>query len=311
MLIPLSDENEDFDTPWVNRLIIAICLLVFAYECFLSDKHLDDFINAFGFNAHDYVQGKEGLKKFGGAAAATFNLLRTGWITAVTALFIHAGFMHVAGNMLFLWIFGASVEHAMGRVRYFAFFILMGVLANFMQAWIGMDANLPCIGASGAISGIMGAYMVFYPRALINVMIWYSIYYEPYVARWRAWHYLLFFFVTQMLTGLLTWGDKYFDVAVWAHIGGFAFGAALAWFFKDPAFLFKEEGEKMLGLDGSRPTDAQAYSEFALNIGRRAGFSGDTDFGPTGKRIHRRPPLKEMRKKGYAERAETKKKRGW
>ncbi len=310
MLIPLSDENEDVDTPWANRLIIGLCTLVFIFELFMgSDRHL--FFHAFGFSAHDYIQGAHGLKKFRGALEAAFDLLRTGWITAITAQFIHGGFAHILGNMLFLWIFGASVEHAMGSLRYFAFYILTGVLANFTQAWIGVDNGLPCIGASGAISGVMGAYMVFYPRAIINVMVWRSLTSEPYIARWRAWQYLLFFFFTQMLTGLLTWGNQYLSVAVWAHIGGFAFGAGMAWLFRDPDFLFKEEGERLLGLNGNPAPRTTAYQEFILWLGRRGRDNADTAFGPARKRVHHRPSLKEMRRKANAERAETIKKRGW
>ena len=309
MLLPLSDENEDYDVPVTNRLIFFVCIAVFIYECFLSEKQLDGFIAAFGFNPHDFIKGAHGWAKFKGALQAAFDLRHTGWITAVTALFIHGGVMHIAGNLFFLWIFGDNVEHAMGRLRYFAFFILTGMLANFTQAWFGTDADIPCIGASGAISAVMGAYLVFYPRAIINVCIYWSLEYDPYISRMPAWRYLFIYFAMQLATGLLTWGDKFFEVAVWAHIGGFVFGAALAKVFKDPFMLFKEEGEKLFGL-GKHGNSDEEYHEYVMSIGRRAGWSGDVDFGP-GKKIHRRPPLKEMREKGRKERAETKKKRGW
>lgn len=313
MLIPLSDENEDYDVPYVNRAIVLVCFVVFFYELSLSETELDAFARTFGFNAHEYINGATGFAKLRGALQATFDLRQTGWISALTSQFIHADFGHIAGNMFFLWIFGDNVEHVMGRARYLAFFLLTGMLAAFSQAAIGLDADIPCIGASGAISGVMGAYLVFYPRAMINMAFFWSWLHEPKYFRMKAWMYLVFFFLMQVGTGLLTWGSKYFMVAVWAHIGGFLFGVLLAKLFKDPYMLFKEEGEKMLGLDGTdgHVRGVEEYHEYVMSIGRRAGFDGGTNFGPTDKKIHRRPPLKEMRKKGNAERAETKKKRGW
>jgi membrane associated rhomboid family serine protease len=313
MLIPLSDDNDDYDVPIVNRAIILICFAVFFYELYLTEHALRDFVRAFGFNAHEYINGATGWAKLKGALQATFDVRRTGWITAVTSQFIHADAGHIAGNMFFLWIFGDNVEHVMGRVRYVAFFLLTGMLAAFSQAFIGMDIDVPCIGASGAISGVMGAYLVFYPRAMINMCFFWSWMFEPKYFRMKAWMYLGFFVATQLCTGLLTWGIKYFMVAVWAHIGGFLFGALLARLFKDPSMLFKEEGEKMLGLDGKEGDlrGVEEYHEYVMAIGRRAGFDGGTSFGPAAHKIHRRPSLKEMRKKGAAERAETKKKRGW
>ena len=340
MLIPVSDENEDFEIPYINYAIYALCAAVFCYEMSLTPDGLDFFVSAFGFSAHSYINGAKGLHKAALAVKAVFDLTGTVWVTAFTSQFIHGGYLHILGNLFFLWIFGDNVEHVMGRVRYAAFFLLCGVLANLTQAVVGMDSAVPCIGASGAISGVMGAYLVFYPRALINMYWYYSAYVEPFQFRVKARTYLVFFFLTQVATGFLTWGVEYFEVAVWAHIGGFLWGAALAWVFKDPAMMFMDEAHKILGLaEHSGDAEKKAYHEYVKKFGRvplklnavhkrpgraerdrraaesrtegkpRWGWVRNPELYAEKKVRHQRPALSEMRQRGKEE-AERRKRKG-
>jgi membrane associated rhomboid family serine protease len=141
-----------------------------------------------------------------------------------TSMFLHGGWMHLIGNMWFLWIFGNNVEDSMGRLRFIAFYLLTGLAAAFGQVVANPNSIIPMVGASGAISGVMGAYLVLYPRvkvyALIPIFIFFTSIALP------AWAMLGYWFVLQLVSGLLS-PDEMGGVAFWAHIGGFIAGIAL------------------------------------------------------------------------------------
>ena len=146
----------------------------------------------------------------------------------LTSMFLHGGWMHLIGNMWFLWIFGNNVEDSMGRLRFLAFYLLTGLAAALGQVVASPDSIIPMVGASGAISGVMGAYLVLYPRvkvyALVPIFIFFTSIALP------AWAMLGYWFLIQVVSGLLSPGDMG-GVAFWAHIGGFVAGIVLIKFF--------------------------------------------------------------------------------
>jgi rhomboid family protein len=147
--------------------------------------------------------------------------------TIFTATFLHAGFFHIVGNMLYLFIFGPAVEERMGTPRYLLFYLAAAAAAGLAMIAMGPDSRVPVIGASGAIAGVLGAYFVIYPRARITTIV-------PLVFFWpiveiRAYFYLLFWFVAQLYAGIASgaYGPLTGGVAWWAHVGGFLFGIAV------------------------------------------------------------------------------------
>jgi len=151
-------------------------------------------------------------------------------VTLLTSMFVHAGFFHFAGNMLYLWIFGNNVEDAMGRIRFFVFYLLCGLGAAYAQILIGPESRIPMVGASGAVSGVLGAYLLLFPHARVLTLI--PIFFFIQVVEIRAVVVLGFWIVIQLLNGALTFGSEGGGVAWFAHIGGFAAGCILIGLFK-------------------------------------------------------------------------------
>ena len=151
-------------------------------------------------------------------------------VTLLTSMFVHAGFFHFAGNMLYLWIFGNNVEDAMGRIRFFVFYLLCGLGAAYAQILIGPESRIPMVGASGAVSGVLGAYLLLFPHARVLTLI--PIFFFIQVVEIRAVFVLGFWIVIQLLNGALTFGSEGGGVAWFAHIGGFAAGCILIGLFK-------------------------------------------------------------------------------
>lgn len=151
-------------------------------------------------------------------------------LTLITSMFLHGGFMHILGNMLYLWIFGNNVEDAMGRVGFTLFYLLCGVAAGLAQVLIGPNEQIPSIGASGAIAGVLGAYIVLYPRARVSTLFFFG--YFARVSEVPAVIVLGFWFVLQLLNGVLSLGTFQSGGVAWfAHIGGFVAGLLLVWLF--------------------------------------------------------------------------------
>ena len=214
MFIPLRDENRSQTTPHITRILILVNIIVFIpllyYTFFPEDTTVHLFVqslyNNFTMVPADILQGK--------------NLH-----TLLTSMFLHADIFHIGGNMLFLYIFGDNVEDAFGHFRYLLFYLICGLAADFahiLSLTTPMERIIPTLGASGAISGVMGAYVMMYPRARIRTLI------LPYfiaVVSVPAVFFLGFWFLLQLL---YTWLDIGGGVAYWAHIGGFVAGMVLA-----------------------------------------------------------------------------------
>jgi membrane associated rhomboid family serine protease len=199
-MIPLRDVIPSRTTPVVTISLIVLNVLVFLYEFSLGEK-ANEFIIAFGL------------------IPAAFS-----WVTLLTSMFLHGGFLHCAGNMLYLWIFGDNVEDSMGHVRYVIFYVFCGVAAVLAQALPDPTSEVPMIGASGAISGVLGAYLLLFPNARIHVLIPLGIVMQS--ANVRAMWVLLFWFALQLVSSIFQGGEGA-GVAFRAHIGGFVAGMAL------------------------------------------------------------------------------------
>ena len=151
-------------------------------------------------------------------------------VTLITSMFVHAGFFHFAGNMLYLWIFGNNVEDAMGKVRFVVFYLLCGLGAAYAQILMGPASRIPMVGASGAVSGVLGAYLLLFPHARVLTLILLGFFIQ--FAEIRAVFVLGFWIVIQVLNGLLTFSFEGGGVAWFAHIGGFVAGCLLIGLFK-------------------------------------------------------------------------------
>lgn len=219
-MIPLRDENPTQMVAITNWLLVAANVIVwFRFQgAGLSEPVLVASVQRYGVIACEVTRmcPVEGL----------------GWGALFTSMFLHGSWGHLLGNMLFLAIFGNNVEDSMGHLRYLAFYLLCGLAAALAQVWINPASGMPMVGASGAISGVMGAYVLFYPGARVRTWI------PPFfVVDLPALVVLGYWFLTQLLLGTATVGLTDGGVAYWAHIGGFVTGLALARVFGDPVLV--------------------------------------------------------------------------
>jgi membrane associated rhomboid family serine protease len=146
------------------------------------------------------------------------------WATLITSMFLHGGWMHLISNMLFLWIFGNNIEDLLGRIRYLLLYLASGAIAALVQGLSAPSSQIPMVGASGAVAGVLGAYLLTYPRANVHVLVWIIIFF--WIVTVPAWVLLGFWFAMQVLSGLGTAASEP-GVAFWAHVGGFVAGAGL------------------------------------------------------------------------------------
>jgi membrane associated rhomboid family serine protease len=219
-MIPLHDDNPTEIAPLFTILFIAICVLVFFWQLSLGGQ---------GNQAAVYSLGVIPAVLLNKVSLPPELALIPAELTIFTSMFMHGGFMHLAGNMLYLWIFGNNVEDAMGHVRFITFYLLCGIAAVFGQVLQNPASEIPMIGASGAISGVLGAYLLLYPHARILVLIPLGFYAQ--MVRLPAGLVLGFWFVIQIFSSLAA-DPGSAGVAWFAHIGGFVAGMALIPLFK-------------------------------------------------------------------------------
>jgi len=215
-MIPIRDTVKSKTIPWMNYLIIATCGLVFIYELSLGDR-LESLVSVFGVTP----------VRISSMISERFLSLRA-VIPLVTSMFLHGGWMHLIGNMWFLWLFGNNIEDSMGRLRFIVFYLTTGLAAAFGQVVASPGSVVPMIGASGAISGVMGAYLILYPRVKVYVLVPIFIFFTSIAL--PAWMMLGYWFFLQLASGLLSQDDMG-GVAFWAHVGGFVAGIVLIKFF--------------------------------------------------------------------------------
>jgi membrane associated rhomboid family serine protease len=231
-LFPLRDENPTLLTPYVTIAIIAINVVVWLFleGAGLSPGTLNHAICAYGLIPAEVTNqtGDHLGVLLGQGVGCRFGGLT--WQTIVTSMFLHGGWLHIIGNMWFLWLFGNNIEDSMGHVRYLVFYLLMGTAAAGAQILSSPASPIPTIGASGAISGVMGAYLVLYPRVRIQTL--FIIFFFIRIIPVPAWLILGEWFVVQLISGAAgpqTGGG----VAFWAHVGGFVSGVLLVKLFVD------------------------------------------------------------------------------
>ncbi|NDJ17568.1 rhomboid family intramembrane serine protease [Myxacorys almedinensis] len=221
-MFPISDDNPTRITPYLTYGLIAVNIAVFVYELTLTPPQLEEFFYTWAVVPQElsrYFSGERlGYQPF------------PEWITLFTSQFLHGGFLHVAGNMLFLWIFGNNIEERLGRLKYLVFYLSCGALAALTQWYFSTNSTIPSLGASGAIAGVMGAYILRFPKASILTLIPLGILIP---IRLPAYAYLGIWFLQQALYGIAglgvpaNIGMERGGVAYWAHAGGFVFGAVL------------------------------------------------------------------------------------
>ena len=218
-MIPLRDENPTLSPPHVTRLLIVANVVVFLLVW------LSDYVTA--LSGFEVMSLKEAIGEYGMIPADIMDGERLH--TLFTSMFLHGGVVHLVGNILYLHIFGDNVEYAFGRGRYIVFYLLCGIVASVAHILSITTAEgwlVPAVGASGAISGVLGAYLLLYPRARVLSLV---LVYWVYIVRIPAVFFLGFWFIFQFLEGVLTLGlGLPSGVAYWAHIGGFVVGVALA-----------------------------------------------------------------------------------
>lgn len=202
IIIPLSDDTPRERFPFLSTSIISLCTLIFISQM-LFVVNPGSFVESLGFVPANFFS-----------------------MGLITSMFLHGGLLHLIGNMFFLWLFGDNVEDRFSRFGYLVFYLFCGLAASILHSVFNWDSSIPAIGASGAISGIMGAYLVFYPSAELKVLFWYRI------VEIQAYLYLGGWFLFQLVFGLLHQSVGHSNIAWFAHIGGFIFGAIVAFFKK-------------------------------------------------------------------------------
>ncbi|HSH13581.1 MAG TPA: rhomboid family intramembrane serine protease [Desulfurivibrionaceae bacterium] len=225
-MFPLRDDIPSRCYPVVNLGLILFCIVGFAYELWLGSA-LDGFIQTHGFVPARFAEQWAA----GGLAE--------GLASVFTSMFLHGGLLHLFSNLWTLWIFGDNVEDSMGHSRYLLFYLLCGAISVFAQAAAAPEATLPMVGASGAISGVLGAYFVLYPRARVLTLVPVLIFF--YLVEVPAYLFLGLWILMQVLRGyvevLPANGELRGGVAWWAHVGGFFSGMVLIWLFAENSFL--------------------------------------------------------------------------
>jgi len=218
-MFPIHDDNPTRITPYVTYVLLSACVLIFFWQVSLGDA-AQQAVYSFGVIPSVLFATK--------SLPVELEILPA-WLTIFSSMFLHGGWMHLIGNMLYLWVFGNNVEDAMGHKRFILFYLSCGMLAALTQAVLNPDSEIPMIGASGAISGVLGAYVLLHPYARILVVIPIGILiYTPWIA---AYWVLGFWFVLQLINSLISASDTG-GVAYGAHLGGFVAGMLLIPFFK-------------------------------------------------------------------------------
>ena len=220
---PFSDDNPTKNKPLITYCLIGICCFIFLWQYTLPQGLFRSAVYNFGVVPASLLGSKEGYLP--------------AIITIFTSMFMHGGWFHLIGNMVFLWIFGDNVEDSMGRVKFIIFYLLAGIAAAYTQALIDPSSEIPMIGASGAIAGVLGAYLLLHPKANVNVLLWIIIFIT--VIRVPASIVLGFWIISQFFyLGVASTGEG--GVAYFAHIGGFIAGMGLIPFFKDAGITLWE-----------------------------------------------------------------------
>ena len=240
-MFPISDDNPSHIRPYVTWTCIGICVAVFLWQASLGQQAGEAAI---------YRLGMIPARLFGFGELRPELSTVPAWATVFTSMFMHGGWMHLGGNMLFLWIFGDNVEDSMGHSRFLVFYLLCGAAAALSQGILNTNSEIPMVGASGAISGVLGAYLLLHPHATVRVLLFIGIIF--WIAHVPAMMVLGIWFLMQLVSAAMA-PPNVPGVAFWAHVGGFVAGMALVPFFKDKYVqLFQGANSRPFGIDKRR-----------------------------------------------------------
>ena len=252
-MFPYRDDNPTLATPFATFLLIGANVLVWVLvQGMGAEPDLSRSVCELGLIPGEFLglvpQGA--TVPMGNQTVCMLGDEQT-WFTPLTSMFLHGGWFHLIGNMWFLWVFGNNVEDSMGHVRYLAFYLLCGIAAAAAQTFMNPSSAIPMVGASGAISGVMGAYIVLYPKVRVHMLVILAIFITRIVV--PAYLMLGYWFLLQLIGGGLS-GSAEGGVAFWAHAGGFIAGALLIQIFKDPELVAQHRAM-------ARTTDRLGYQE--------------------------------------------------
>lgn len=219
-MFPISDNNPSRITPVVNYSLMGACVLVFLWQVSLGAQGGEQAIMGLGMIP---------ARLFGYGELPADMAVVPAWATIFTSMFMHGGWLHLGGNMLFLWVFGDNIEDSMGHARYLVFYLATGVAAAMTQAFLNPGSEIPMVGASGAISGALGAYLLLHPWASVRTIVFLGIFIT--MVHIPALVVLGLWFAGQLFSAAMTPPGQP-GVAFAAHIGGFVAGMALVPFFK-------------------------------------------------------------------------------
>lgn len=241
-MFPIRDHNPSRRTPYVTYAIIAINVIVFiSYAAVLNDDmRMASILGDFALVPAELSRGEEPY-------------------TLLTSMFMHGGWMHLFGNMLFLWIFGDNLEDSFGHIGFLVFYLICGIMADVAHILPDPQSSVPLVGASGAIAGVMGGYLLLFPKARVDVLLIFIVFFR--VFSLSAWIVLLAWLGIQVFSGFgsSTVGG---GVAYWAHVGGFVAGVI----FTLPYFLRKGGADYWLKTEGHPPNPPQEIPETISNI---------------------------------------------
>ncbi len=240
-MFPIRDHNPSGRTPYVTYALIAINIVVFLsyWPLFEDPRRLMQF-----YDAYALIPSDPSLHSY------------------LTSMFLHGGFWHIAGNMLFLWIFGDNLEDEMGHVGFLGFYLASGVVAGGVHVVLSNGSSVPTVGASGAIAGVMGGYLLLYPRARVDILLIIIIFFRIFSV--PAWIMLVLWFALQLF-GAVGSDPETGGVAYWAHAGGFIIGAVLTL----PVWLKLGGRAYWSRTHGVPPHPEARYSRSSLPVVRR------------------------------------------
>jgi membrane associated rhomboid family serine protease len=236
-MFPIRDENPTLRPAVTTLVLIAINVMMWVFlQGMGTEPRLVESVCSYGLIPAEVL----GLVPPGSAVEVGGGLVcpidsRGSWWTALSSMFMHGGWFHLIGNMWFLWVFGNNVEDVMGRFRFVLFYLLCGLAADVAQVWSNPYSTIPMVGASGAIGGVMGAYLLLFPKVRVDTLLILGFFVK--MISVPAWGMLGYWFVLQILMGLPTIGAEGGGVAFWAHAGGFLAGLVLAMVFRNEALI--------------------------------------------------------------------------
>lgn len=227
-MIPIKDDNPQINIPYATYCLIFLNIISWlVVQNFGSGSQYEESICKFGLIPYSLIYEK--------TLSTCLELNQLGYLSILSSMFLHGGWMHILGNLLFLWVFGGNVEDTMGSLRFIFFYILAGITAAIAQIITNIESIVPMIGASGAIGGVMGAYLILFPKVRVHILV--PLFIIFWTFRVPAFAMLGYWIILQIFDGLNSFGSNGGGIAFWAHIGGFLFGAITINLFKDNELL--------------------------------------------------------------------------